>query len=168
MGTIFRRTERRPIPKSATIVEKSGKRFARWHSRGRLRTAPVAAAATGKEFIAVESGTYVAKYRDHAGKVVERSTGCREETTARQNILPEFLGRVRAWKLTRHANDGNRSLAGILFVWSGRSHCSSRHRELREQKGARTQHAPSEAPRSAFTASAPSRARVGHGSGQLL
>ena len=86
MGTIFRRTERRPIPRSANIVEKAGKRVARWHSRGRLRTAPVEVAADGTECVVVESGTYVAKYRDHAGKIVERSTKCREEATARQQL----------------------------------------------------------------------------------
>lgn len=30
MGTIFRRTERRPIPKAATVIEKDGQRLERF------------------------------------------------------------------------------------------------------------------------------------------
>ena len=86
MGTIFRRTERRPVPRSAEVFEKGGRRFARWASRGRTQTAPVEPAADGTPCVVVRAGTWVAKYRDHAGRVVERSTGCREEATARQQL----------------------------------------------------------------------------------
>ena len=86
MGTIFRRVERRPIPKAATVIEKDGQRFARWRTRGKLRTVLIEVDADGSEVVAVQSAIYVAKYRDHTGRVVERSTGCRDETTARHKL----------------------------------------------------------------------------------
>ncbi len=86
MGTIFRRVERRPIPKAATVVEKDGQRFARWRTRGKLRTVLIEVESDGSEVVAVQSAIYVAKYRDHTGRVVARSTGCREETTARHKL----------------------------------------------------------------------------------
>ena len=86
MGTIFRRTERRPVPQKATIVVKDGQRLARWRSRGKAHSAVIELASDGSESVVVESGTYIAKYRDHTGRVIERSTGCREETTARHKL----------------------------------------------------------------------------------
>src|SRR5215211_4924985 len=86
MGTLFRRTVRRPVPRSATITEKNGKLTARWKSRGRSHTAPVTEAADGTQTVTVETGTFYARYRDHTGHTVERSTGCRDETNARQII----------------------------------------------------------------------------------
>ena len=86
MGTIFRRTERRPVPLSAERVTKNGRVVARWRSRGKSRTATVETDAAGTEFVAVESAVYAARYRDHAGNLVERTTGCRDETAARQTL----------------------------------------------------------------------------------
>jgi hypothetical protein len=86
MGTLFRRTVRRPFPQSAVIVEKNGQTFARWKSRGKSHTAPVTEADDGTRCVTVETGTYYGRYRDHAGRPVERSTGCRDETNARQKL----------------------------------------------------------------------------------
>ena len=86
MGTIFRRIERRPIPKAATVIEKDGQRFARWRTRGKLRTVLIELDAEGSGVVAVQSAIYVAKYRDHTGRVISRSTGCRDETTARHKL----------------------------------------------------------------------------------
>ncbi len=86
MGTLRRRTVRRPVPKAATITEKNGKAVARWKSRGKWHTAEVTEDADGTRTVSVETGTYFARYRDHTGRTVERSTGCREETTARQKL----------------------------------------------------------------------------------
>jgi hypothetical protein len=61
MGTIFRRTERRPVPLSAERTTKGGRTVARWRSRGRLRTAPVEAEADGTEFVTVENAVYSAR-----------------------------------------------------------------------------------------------------------
>ncbi len=85
MGTVFRRSERRPVPASAEVIEKGGKRFARWKSRGRTITAEIHP-GDGGETVLVKSGVYVAKFTDHTGKQVERSTGCRDESTARQKL----------------------------------------------------------------------------------
>ena len=85
MGTLFRRTVRRAIPKSATLIEKGGQTVARWRSRGRLHTAPVTE-SDGTRTVTIETGTYYARFRDNTGEWVERSTGCRDETNARQKL----------------------------------------------------------------------------------
>jgi len=86
MGSLFRRTVRRPLPKSAVLVEKNGRTLARWKTRGKAYTAPVTVAADGTRTVTVETGTYTARYRTNAGRTVERSTGCRDETNARQKL----------------------------------------------------------------------------------
>ena len=86
MGTIIRRTERRPVPTSAERVSKGGRPIARWRSRGKLRAAPIETGADGAEYVTVENAVYSARYRDHTGRLVERSTGCRDETAARQKL----------------------------------------------------------------------------------
>ena len=83
MGTLFRRTANRPLPKTATVTEKNGKLVARWRSRGRWQTAPVVE-VNGVRTVTVELGNYYARFRDGTGQSVERSTGCRDETNARQ------------------------------------------------------------------------------------
>lgn len=113
MGTIFRRTERRPVPASADIVEKGGRRFARWKLRGKTITAPIDAAADGSETVGVKSPTYFAKYRTHAGRVVVRSTGCRDESTARQKLAAweREVEQVHAGVLDPTALDAARAAA---------------------------------------------------------
>ncbi|MBP3955021.1 hypothetical protein J8F10_06965 [Gemmata sp. G18] len=86
MGTLFRRTLHRPVPQSATLTEKNGQLFARWKSRGKSHTAPVTEAENGTRTVTVETGTYYARFRDHTGNTVDRSTGCRDETNARQKL----------------------------------------------------------------------------------
>lgn len=86
MGMIFRRSERRPVPRSAERVSKGDRTVARWRSRGKLRTAAIETADGGTEYVTVENAVYSARYRDHAGRPVERSTGCRDETAARQTL----------------------------------------------------------------------------------
>ena len=36
--------------------------------------------------MSVETGTYFARFKDHTGRIVERSTGCRDETNARRKL----------------------------------------------------------------------------------
>ncbi len=86
MGTLFRRTAKNPVPKSATVTEKGGKLTARWRSRGKWHTAPVVAASDGTRSVEVEVGTYYGRFKDHTGAWVTRSTGCRDETNARQKL----------------------------------------------------------------------------------
>ena len=60
--------------------------FARWRVRGKLVTAPVTEADDGTRTVAIETGTYYARFKDHTGRTVDRSTGCRDETNARQKL----------------------------------------------------------------------------------
>src|SRR5688572_18901041 len=85
MGTLFRRTVRRAVPQSATLIEKKGQTLARWRSRGKLHTAPVEE-ADGTRVVVIETGTYYGRFKDRTGEWVERSTGCRDETNARQKL----------------------------------------------------------------------------------
>ena len=54
-----------------------------------MRTAPVTTGKNGADLIRDESGTYVARYRDGNGFVVEISTGCRDKTAA-QSVLADL------------------------------------------------------------------------------
>ena len=85
MGTVFKKTTTRPVPPGAEIVVRKGERFARWKARnGKARTAPLTTGTDGADRIATESPFYVAKYRDGSGIVQTVSTGCKDETAARQ------------------------------------------------------------------------------------
>lgn len=116
MGSLFKRTERRPVPRAAEIVEKDGRRFARWKLRGKALTLPIDTADDGTETVVVRSGVYVAKFRDHTGRVVERSTGCRDESTARQKLTAweREVEQIRAGVLDATALDTARAAAGPL------------------------------------------------------
>ncbi len=84
MGTVYKKTATKPIPKGAELFAKNGKRFARWKpSTGKARTAPVTTGNDGTDRIVVTVGTYLAKFRDGSGLVCEVSTGCRDEDAAR-------------------------------------------------------------------------------------
>jgi hypothetical protein len=83
---VFEKTTTRPVPDGAVIVGKDGKQVARWRVRGKLRAAPLTTGADGQPRIATRAATDTAKYRDHAGAVVERATGCRDGQAARQML----------------------------------------------------------------------------------
>ena len=84
MGSVYKKTATKPIPKGAELFTKNGKRFARWKpSTGKARTAPVTTGHDGTDRIVVTVGTYLAKFRDGSGYVCEVSTGCRDEDAAR-------------------------------------------------------------------------------------
>ena len=98
MGTVFRKTATKPLPNDATIVTHKGKRLAKWKDRrGKSRTAPLTTGRDGSERIFIESGTYLAKYRDGEGIVQEVSTGCRDETAARR-VLADLERRAELVK----------------------------------------------------------------------
>src|SRR4051794_20730892 len=115
MGRVFKKTVAKPLPDGAELFEKQGERFARWQSkRGRKRTAPVAAGPDGADRVLIEVGYWYARYRDHAGKTVERSTGCRDESAARQ-VLARWereAERVRAGILSPDEEQMSRHQAG--------------------------------------------------------
>src|SRR5262245_19607193 len=103
MGTVYRKSFTKPIPTRADIITREGVRLARWRdARGKLRTAPLTTGLDGSQRIRVESGTFVAKYRDGEGLVVEVPTGCRSEDAARQVLaeLERKAERLRAGLLT--------------------------------------------------------------------
>lgn len=102
MATIYHKTVTKPLPDGAEIIERKGERCARWKdTKGRTQTAPLTIATSGKHAgetrILVKSKTYTAKYRDGAGLVVTRSTGCRDETAARQ-VLANLVRRAELVK----------------------------------------------------------------------
>ena len=78
MGSVYRKSYTKPIPKGAEFIVRQGVRLARWKdASGKSRTAPVTTGQDGTERIRIESGTFIAKYRDGDGIVVEAPTGCR-------------------------------------------------------------------------------------------
>ena len=94
MGSVFRKTTTRPMPKDAEIIDKKGERWAKWRtSNGKLKTALVIVGQDGAERIRTESQTFLAKYRDENGLLIERPTGCRDESAARQ-VLADWEKRV--------------------------------------------------------------------------
>jgi integrase len=99
MGQVFRKTTTRPVPSGAKIVEVGGKPTARWKSRGKgskWMTAPVVT-LDGRQVIRQESVTYFARYRDQDKALVTVSTGCRDESAARQ-VLADLERRVERIK----------------------------------------------------------------------
>jgi len=101
MGTIFRKTFTKPLPAGAKIIVRDGERLARWKdAKGRTRTAiMVGDDAADPNRIIATAGTYTAKYRDGNGRVVEVTTGCRDQDTARR-VLAD-LGRRRELVLAK-------------------------------------------------------------------
>ncbi len=80
MGSIRKPTYTRPLPEGAEVFTRKGKQFARWtDGKGRKRVAELAADG---DRVLMESQVYVAKYRDGAGQVATKSTGCRDKAAA--------------------------------------------------------------------------------------
>ena len=84
MGAVFKKTYTKAVPKGAEIITRNGERFAQWRVKGKKRTAPLTKGNCGEDRVVLESPLYVAKYRDGTGVVRTVSTGCKDETTARQ------------------------------------------------------------------------------------
>ena len=103
MGTVYKPTFTKPLPSNGELFTSKGETFARVKPpKGRAVTYPVTTGKDGSQRIVVESGTYVAKYRDGAGLVHTVSTGCRDEGAAR-SMLNELERRgelVRSGVLT--------------------------------------------------------------------
>ncbi len=98
MGTVYKKTVTRPLPKGAELFTKNGQQFARWKpAKGKTRTAKVTTGADGSPRILDEAGTYIAKFRNGEGLVREVSTGCRDEDAAR-SILSKLERRAELVK----------------------------------------------------------------------
>lgn len=81
---VFRRTWTTPAPRGAEVVERDGKRIARWRLRnGQLRTAEVVDCRDGKLRVRGQSKVYSARFRDGRGQMVEVATGCKDLVAAR-------------------------------------------------------------------------------------
>src|SRR6516162_5387689 len=96
MGQVFKKTTTRPVPTGAKVVEVGGRLTARWRGRGskaKWMTAPVVTLDDGRQVIRQESSTYFARYRDQDKVLIEVSTGCRDESAARQ-VLADLERRV--------------------------------------------------------------------------
>ncbi len=90
MGTVYKPTFTKPLPSNGELFTSKGETFARVKPlKGRAVTYPVTTGKDGSQRIVVESGTYVAKYRDGSGLVHTVSTGCRDEGAAR-SVLGEL------------------------------------------------------------------------------
>ena len=95
MGTVYKESYTKPLPVGAKIIVRKGQRLAEWiDAKGKRRTAPL---TTAGYRIAVEAGTYIAKYRDGTGIVRKVSTGCRDESAAR-SILAKLERRAELVK----------------------------------------------------------------------
>lgn len=103
MGTVYRKTYTKRLPKDAELFTRQGRRWAKWREgKRRSNTAVVITGRDGSDRIRVKTSTYTAKYRDGSGVVVERSTGCRDQGAARA-VLAEWekkAERVRAGLVT--------------------------------------------------------------------
>jgi len=95
MGTVYKKTFTKPLPAGSKIIVRKGRRLAEWKdAKGKTRTAPLTAAG---DRIAVEAGTYTAKYRDGSNVVREVATGCRDESAAR-SVLAKLERRAELVK----------------------------------------------------------------------
>jgi integrase len=133
---VYRQQVNRPLPPTATISTRNGKRVARWRTKaGKWTTAEVVTRPDGREIIRVESGTYYAKYRDADGIVRVVPTGCRSEDAARQALarLERDAERVRVGVVTPRelatADAAAGSLARNIGDYVGTLTGSASHRD---------------------------------------
>ena len=90
MGSLRRKTFTRPLPENAELIQKKDQQFARWKDgSGKTRTAPTTTGRDGATRIVVESGKWLAKYRDASGIIREVATGCKDKGAA-QSILAKL------------------------------------------------------------------------------
>src|SRR5262245_56711049 len=110
MGSVFRRVAVRPVPAAAIIMtDKAGRETAKWTPRRGRRSivAPVRTFADGRRVIEVETACYYAKFHDADGRVCMVSTGCKDESAARQFLanLERRAERIKAGIMTRREAD---------------------------------------------------------------
>jgi integrase len=87
MGTVFLPIVTKPLPRNAEITsDRDGERSARWrNAQGKICTAPVRTTPRG-DCIVIESGKYLARFRDGSGVVRTIATGCREILATRAKL----------------------------------------------------------------------------------
>jgi len=93
MGSLRRKTSTKPLPADHQLFEKKGETFVRWQDgNGKSRTAKTTTGRDGSLRVVVESGKWLAKYRDGSGFVHEVATGCKDKGAA-QAMLSELVRR---------------------------------------------------------------------------
>ena len=122
MATVYKRTQRKPIPEGAEIVERGGERFAVWKDsagRHKARLAP-----DGKAILLDRPG-YEIQWFDENGKRRKESVRCGDRDTAEQIAAErEKAAMMRAKGLIdpaqeRFAQHGRRPLAEHLTDFEG-------------------------------------------------
>ena len=111
MGSVYKKTVTKPLPRDAEIIAKKKGEQAKWTDRyGKKRSAPVTTGRTGKPRIRVEARTYTAKYRDGMGIVREHATGCRAKRSAEMVLakLEQEAEKIRAGILTAAESEMSR------------------------------------------------------------
>jgi len=81
MANVFRKKITRPLPKGAEVYSEAGQRYARWTSRGTVRTAMVVG-DPGTERIRVQSKTWYARITLADGARADVPTGCKTRAAA--------------------------------------------------------------------------------------
>jgi integrase len=94
MATVYRKTYTMIMPKNIEIVERDGKKMAKWvDCNGKKHLDPTTVGRRGQLKIVRFAPTFLAQYRDADGQMVIESTGCRDEQSAR-HVLAERVKRV--------------------------------------------------------------------------
>ena len=91
MQTLFKKPFPKPIPANAKIKRIRGNDFAVWVGKGgKERKAPIAIKPDGSQAIRLDRKTWVARYRNSDGIIVERSTKCTTKAAANA-VLSDFV-----------------------------------------------------------------------------
>ena len=94
MATVFRKTYTQPMPKDAEIVTRRGKRVATWIDRkGKRQIREITTKKNGEVCLCRKTATYLAQYRDGEGRLITRTTGCRDHSAA-MALLNSWLARA--------------------------------------------------------------------------
>jgi integrase len=108
MGMVYRKSYTMPVPRGAEILEHNGQRIARWRLRnGQVRSGEVVDCKDGKLRVRGQSRSYIARYRDGRGEVVEVATNCKDVVAARAVLasLERRAELVRAGVMTPAEHD---------------------------------------------------------------
>ena len=123
MANVFRPSVTRPIPKSAVIVEKRGKRVAQWKGHGgKIRTAQLDESG---ERIREQAQTYTAEYRDATGEVVRQPTGFRDRELAmqdarrREKLAAQIRDGLETPEAERHREHLQRPVQEVVTAYLG-------------------------------------------------
>ena len=102
MQSLFKKNYLQDLPENAKIKVVKGKPVADWLGKnGKRKTAPVVERKNGTKAVRLDRKTWSCRFRDADGVVVERSTGCKDKSTAKI-------------KLAQFVRDAERISAGVI------------------------------------------------------